>query len=93
MVEHLACGVEAGWEQRFAGRRLDVRTAGEEAAGVFGAVAAGEEAAWVFRAVEGFIWRWGVLPEAGSRRRGGGGRGGRQGVGGGKVGIEGFLAV
>jgi hypothetical protein len=45
MVEHLACGVEAGWEQRFAGRRLDVRTAGEEAA-------------WVFGAVEGFIWRW-----------------------------------
>jgi hypothetical protein len=35
----------------------------------------------------------GVLPEAGSRQRGGGGRGGRQGVGGGKVGIEGFLAA
>jgi hypothetical protein len=72
--------VEAGWEQRFADRRLDVRTAGEEAA-------------WVFGAVEGFIWRWGVLPEAASRRRGGGGHGGRQGVWGGKVEIEGFLAI
>jgi hypothetical protein len=40
----MSVGVSKFLTQRFAGRRLDVRTAGEEAA-------------WVFGAVEGFIWR------------------------------------